>query len=100
MINEQFQDPTIKEVHKKHMYELCMMGPATVYFQKLKEEAKLAGRWGNESDRGAMVRAVRAGVPASYTSFIANIGIGVPRTYSEWKTCILVMYEEHQKKLV
>ncbi len=55
MINKQFQDPAIKEVHKKCMYKLCMMGSATVYFQKLKEEAKLARRWGDESDRGAMV---------------------------------------------
>lgn len=40
---EQFHDPTIKEVYEKRMGELKMAGDvATVYFQKLKREAKLA----------------------------------------------------------
>ncbi len=40
------------------------------------------------------------GVPASYTSFITNIGVGVLQTYPDWKERILLMYKEHQQKQV
>ncbi len=43
-----------------------------------------------------MVNVIQQGVPTSYTSFIANIGIGVPGMYNEWKVRILLMYEECQ----
>ncbi len=39
----QFRDPAIEEVHKKCMFNLRMGNSATTYFQKLEEEAKLAG---------------------------------------------------------
>ncbi len=43
---QQFCDPAIEEVHEKKMRELRMGGDAaTIYFQKLEQEAKLAGRW-------------------------------------------------------
>ncbi len=44
-VKKQFCDSAIKEVHEKRMNELRMgSNPATVYFQKLEQEAKLAGR--------------------------------------------------------
>ncbi len=43
-----------------------------------------------------MVAAVRCGVPYSYMGIIANIGIGIPQTYDNWKEQILLMYEECQ----
>ncbi len=44
LMEAQFRDPTIKEVHKRWMFDLHMgNNVATAYFQKLKEEAKLAG---------------------------------------------------------
>ncbi len=58
---------------------------ATVYFQKLEREAKLAGRQDNTDPRGAMVTAIQQGVPYSYTSIIANISVGIPGMYDEWK---------------
>ncbi len=55
----QFCDPAIEEVHKKCMFDLCMgNSTTTTYFQKLEEEAKLAGRWGDKSECRVMVRAV------------------------------------------
>ncbi len=43
MIDEQFRNPAIEEVHEKRMNELCMGNdPATTYFQKLEVEVKLA----------------------------------------------------------
>ncbi|SJK99848.1 uncharacterized protein ARMOST_03159 [Armillaria ostoyae] len=45
-----------------------------------------------------MVKAVRLGVPSSYTTFIANQGENIPQTYSEWKHRITNMYDEQQKK--
>lgn len=68
--------------------------PVTLYFQKLEIEVKLAGQRNDMRDCGAMVMAIRQGVPASYTSIIANIGYRVPHTYDDWKDCILHMYEE------
>ncbi len=42
---KQFCDPAIEEVHKKRMKELKMgVDPTMVFFQKLEQEAKLAGR--------------------------------------------------------
>ncbi len=71
--------------------------PATVFFQKLEQEAKLAGRRDDTDRCGMMVAAIRQGVPWSYTSIISSIGIGIPQTYDEWKECILIMYEERQQ---
>ncbi len=70
--------------------------PATVFFQKLEWEAKLAGRRDDTDRRGTMVAAVQQGVPWSYTSIITSIRVGIPQTYDKWKERILVMYEEHQ----
>ncbi len=70
--------------------------PATVFFQKLEHEAKLAGRRDNTDRRGMMVATIRQGVPWSYTSIISNIRVGIPQTYDEWKERILVMYKERQ----
>ncbi len=93
----QFRDPTIKEVHENKMKELKMGGDAaTIYFQKLEWEAKLANRCDDTGPQGAMVTTLRQGVPTSYTSFIANIGVGVLTTYDEWKEHILIMYKERQ----
>ncbi len=98
---KQFCDPAIEEVHEKRMGELRMgSDPAHIYFQRLEREAKLANRWVDESDRGALVQAIRQGVPTGYTTIIANISVGVSHTYSEWKDQILRMYEERQKKMV
>lgn len=44
-----------------------------------------------------LVQAIRQGIPRSYTTAIANIGFGIPRTYPQWKQCIIQMYEERQK---
>ncbi len=71
--------------------------PATVFFQKLEREAKLAGRRDDMDRCGMMVTAVRQGVPWSFTSIITSIGVGIPQNYDEWKERILVMYEERQR---
>ncbi|PBK85104.1 hypothetical protein ARMGADRAFT_1087772 [Armillaria gallica] len=48
----QFCDPAIEEVHKRKMYELKMMGKAaTVYFQELEMEARLANRRNDDEPR-------------------------------------------------
>ncbi|SJL18202.1 uncharacterized protein ARMOST_21780 [Armillaria ostoyae] len=47
-----------------------------------------------------MVKAIRMGVPDSYTNAIASSGEHIPGTYNEWKQRIFVMYEERQKKWV
>lgn len=46
------------------------------------------------------MQAVRLGIPSSYTTAIINIGFNIPWTYPKWKVCILIMYEECQKKWV
>ncbi len=85
-------------MHETKMKTMKMAGdPATVFFQKLEREAKLAGRRDDTDRRGTMVAAVRQGVPWSYTSIITSIRIGIPQNYDEWKECILVMYEERQR---
>ncbi len=89
------------ELHEKNMKEMKMGSDhATVFFQRLEREAKLAGRRDDTDARGAMVAAVQQGVPSSYTSTIANIGFGIPTTYDEWKEHILVMYEEWERNKV
>ncbi len=94
---EQFRDPAIELVHEKRMGELRMNNnPTHIYFRKLKREAKLANQLDDESDRGTLVRAVCKGIPSGYAHIIANIGIGVPRTYLEWKHHILQMYDKHR----
>ncbi len=47
-----------------------------------------------------MVRTIWAGILANYALFIANIGIRVPQTYTNWKDHVLIMYKECQKKWV
>ncbi len=44
-----------------------------------------------------LVEAVRKGIPRDYSHTIANIGFGIPRTYTEWKTRVITMYEECTK---
>ncbi len=93
-----FRDPTIEEVHEKRMKEMKMgSDPATVFFQKLEQEAKLAGRRDDTDRRGLMVAAIRQGVPWSFTSIISSIGVGIPQTYNKWKERILIMYKERQQ---
>ncbi len=49
----------MEEVHKKKMFNLWMgNSTATTYFQKLEKEAKLAGLWADECERGTMVKAI------------------------------------------
>ncbi len=93
-----FRDPACEEEHEKRMKNMKMGGdPATIFFQKLECEAKLAGRHDDTDRRGTMVAAVRQGVPWSYTSIISSIGVGIPQDYNEWKERILIMYEERQR---
>ncbi|SJL05189.1 uncharacterized protein ARMOST_08557 [Armillaria ostoyae] len=47
-----------------------------------------------------MVKAVRLGVPDSYTNAITSSSENVPVTYNDWKRRILRIYEERQKKWV
>ncbi len=45
IFKKRFRDPAIEEVHEKRMKELRMGADSTmVFFQKLEQEAKLAGR--------------------------------------------------------
>ncbi len=54
-----FWDPAVEEEHKKQMKNMKMGGnPTTVFFQKLEQEAKLAGRRDDTGRRGTMVAAV------------------------------------------
>ncbi len=54
-----FRDPAIEEHHKKVMREMKMgSDPATVFFQKLEHEAKLAGRRNDTDHHGMMVTAI------------------------------------------
>ncbi|PBK63587.1 hypothetical protein ARMSODRAFT_1023789 [Armillaria solidipes] len=101
LLTTQFHDPTIEEVHEKRMFDLWMgKGPAVTYFQKLEIEVKKAGRWGDDQARGLMVKAIRLGVPDSYTNTITNSGQNIPSSYNDWRRCILIMYKERQKKWV
>ncbi len=86
------------ETHEKNMKEMKMGSDhATVFFQKLEREAKLAGRRDDTNAHGMMVAAVQQRVPQSYTSIIASIGLGVSTTYDQWKERILIMYEERER---
>ncbi|SJL11308.1 uncharacterized protein ARMOST_14711 [Armillaria ostoyae] len=101
LVSQQFHDPTTEDVHEQKMFNLCMgKGPAISYFNELEIEAKKAGRRGDDQERGLMVKAVRLGVPDSYTNAIASSGKNVPRSYNDWKRRILRIYEERQKKWV
>ncbi len=79
------------------MGELRMTGPAYLFFQKMEREAKLANRLDDQSARSVLVEAVRKGIPRDYSRIIADIRFAIPRTYPEWKTRIITMYEERTK---
>ncbi|SJK98310.1 uncharacterized protein ARMOST_01575 [Armillaria ostoyae] len=97
-VNDQFRDPAAMEVQEKKMFDLRMgNGPATTYFQELEVLATKAGRRHDIDPRGLMVKAVRLGVPLSYTTAITNTGRDIPGDYNEWKARIVLMYEERQK---
>ncbi len=96
-IRRQFRDPAIELVHEKKMGELCMTGPAYLFFRQMEREAKLANRLNDQSERSILVEAVRKGIPRSYSRIIADIGFAIPWTYSEWKTRVITMYEERTK---
>ncbi|SJL16886.1 uncharacterized protein ARMOST_20416 [Armillaria ostoyae] len=96
-----FHDPASEETHEKKMFDLRMgKGSALAYFQELEMEAKKANRRGETDARGLMVKAIRLGVPDSYTNAVANSGQHIPVTYNDWKRRICIMYEERQKKWV
>ncbi len=96
-VREQFRDPAIKLVHEKKMGKLRMMGPAYLFFRKMERKAKLTNRLNDQSECSVLVEAVWKGIPRDYSHIIADIGFAIPRTYTEWKTCILTMYEECTK---
>ncbi len=59
-----FRDPTVEEEHEKRLKNMKMGGdPATIFFQKLEREAKLAGRRDDMGRCRTMVAAVQQGVP-------------------------------------
>ncbi|SJL02910.1 uncharacterized protein ARMOST_06251 [Armillaria ostoyae] len=100
-LSQQFHDPATEDVHESKMFALRIgKGPAISYFNELEIEAKKAGRRGDNQERGLMVKAVRLGVPDSYTDAIASSGENIPVTYNDWKHRILQIYEERQKKWV
>ncbi len=88
---------TIELVHKKKMGELKMTGPAYLFFRQMECEAKLANRLDDQSNQGVLVEAVRKGIPCDYSHTIANIGFGIPRTYTKWKNRVITMYKERTK---
>lgn len=47
LFREQFRNPAIEFVHEQRLLSLKMMGPAYLFFQEIKKEAKLA-RWDND----------------------------------------------------
>ncbi len=96
-VRKQFHDPAIELVHEKKMGELRMMGPTYLFFRQMEREAKLANRLHDQTERSVLVEAVRKGIPRSYSSIIADIGFAIPRTYPEWKTRVITMYEERTK---
>ncbi|SJL06244.1 uncharacterized protein ARMOST_09580 [Armillaria ostoyae] len=101
LLAQQFHDPASEELHEKRMFDLRMgKGSAIAYFQELEMEAKKANRRSETDTRGLMVKAVRLGVPDSYTNAIANSGQHIPIVYNDWKRRICIMYEERQKKWV
>ncbi|PBK68976.1 hypothetical protein ARMSODRAFT_975294 [Armillaria solidipes] len=70
----------------------------TEYFQELELLAKKARLQNDVDDREHMVTALRQGVPASYTTMIANIGVGIPVGYDQWREQIETMNEERWRK--
>lgn len=58
MVHKQFCDSAIELVHEKKMLELKMTGPAYLFFCQLKREAKLGHCNTDETEQGAMVRAI------------------------------------------
>ncbi|SJL15225.1 uncharacterized protein ARMOST_18711 [Armillaria ostoyae] len=101
LLAQNFHDPASEELHEKRMFDLRMgKGSAIAYFQELEMEAKKANRRGETDARGLMVKAVRLGVPDSYTNAVTNSGQHIPITYNDWKRRICIMYKERQKKWV
>ncbi|SJL04856.1 uncharacterized protein ARMOST_08227 [Armillaria ostoyae] len=85
LVSRQFHDPATQDIHEKRMFDLRMgKGPAISYFNELEIEAKKAGRREDDQERGLMVKAVRLGVPNSYTNAIASSGEHIPSTYHLW----------------
>ncbi|SJL15338.1 uncharacterized protein ARMOST_18831 [Armillaria ostoyae] len=101
LMSRQFHNPATQDIHEKRMFDLRMgKGPAISYFNELEIEAKKAGRREDDQERGLMVKAVRLGVPDSYTNTIASSGEHIPSSYNDWKRRILRIYKERQKKWV
>ena len=51
LVQTQFSDPTIEQVHEKCMFKLWMSNnPTTTFFQKLEIQAKLVGLWHDEEE--------------------------------------------------
>ncbi|SJL07076.1 uncharacterized protein ARMOST_10419 [Armillaria ostoyae] len=101
LLAQNFHNPASEELHEKRMFDLRMgKGSTIAYFQELEMEAKKANRRGETDARGLMVKAVRLGVPDSYTNAIANSGQHIPVIYNDWKRRVCIMYEERQKKWV
>lgn len=100
-IRSQFANPAVEQTHEKRMMELRMgNGPATTFFQNLEIQAKLAGLADADGRQEKKVLAMRLGIPQSYTCTIINQGIGMPKTYPEWKARVLDLYEERQMQAV
>ncbi|KAK0421572.1 hypothetical protein EV421DRAFT_1975680 [Armillaria borealis] len=99
-VEKKFSDPGVEEKHKVDMYALRMTGTmtATEYLQELEKLAKKAKLQHDTGDRGHMVTALRQGVPASYTTIIANMGVNIPVGYEQWGERIILMNEERQRK--
>ncbi|KAK0453506.1 hypothetical protein EV421DRAFT_1956368 [Armillaria borealis] len=99
-VEKKFSDPGVEEKHKVDMYALRMTGTmtATEYLQELEKLAKKAKLQNDTGDRGHMVTALRQGVPASYTTIIANMGVNIPVGYEQWGERIILMNEERQRK--
>ena len=55
--------------------------PATTFFAKLEQEAKLAGLHDKEDEKDHLTRAARLGIPISIRHAITGGGLNVPHTY-------------------
>ncbi|PBK71697.1 hypothetical protein ARMSODRAFT_973298 [Armillaria solidipes] len=87
-------DGTAKDwwVHKRQEFWTDNRS-ATVYFQELEKEAKLAQQQDGIDEWGHMVRAVHLGIPESYSKAIAFTGFNIPVTYPEWKARVLTIHD-------
>ncbi|PBL04535.1 hypothetical protein ARMGADRAFT_1070980 [Armillaria gallica] len=95
--HEEFRDAAVEETHERKMGEIKMAGKtATKFFREIEREAKLANRREDTGPCGTMVRAVRQGIPGSYARIIANIGLGVPQDYDDWKERVIQMYKQRE----